>query len=60
MPIRNWSFGCSLVLVAQIFSLGSLPFEPFEPFGPFEPFDCPGFGQGRRLRRRSGPRIVRG
>jgi VanZ family protein len=32
MPIRSWSFGCSLVLVAQIFSLGSLPFEPFEPW----------------------------
>ena len=32
MPIKRWSFGCSLVLVAQIFSLGALPFEPFEPW----------------------------
>jgi VanZ family protein len=32
MPIRTWSFGCSLVLVAQIFSLAALPFEPFEPW----------------------------
>jgi VanZ family protein len=32
MPIRNWCFVCSLVLVAQIFSLGALPFELFEPW----------------------------
>ena len=32
MPIRSWCFGCSLVLVAQIFSLGALPFELFEPW----------------------------
>jgi VanZ family protein len=27
-----WSFVCSALLIAQIFSLGSLPFEPFEPW----------------------------
>jgi VanZ family protein len=30
--VPAWSFGCSLVLVAQIFSLGALPFELFEPW----------------------------
>jgi len=32
MPIKNWSVLCALVLVAQVFSLGALPFELFEPW----------------------------
>ncbi len=32
MPIKAWSVGCALVLVAQVFSLGALPFELFEPW----------------------------
>jgi VanZ family protein len=32
MRIEPWSMGCALVLVAQIFSLGSLPFEIGEPW----------------------------
>ncbi len=32
MPIRHWSILCALVLVAQIFSLGALPFELLEPW----------------------------
>jgi VanZ family protein len=27
-----WCFICAALLVAQIFALGSLPFEPFEPW----------------------------
>jgi hypothetical protein len=27
-----WCFVCAALLIAQIFSLGSLPFEPFEPW----------------------------
>jgi hypothetical protein len=29
---RDWSFLCALVITAQIFSLGCLPFELFEPW----------------------------
>src|SRR4051812_13761542 len=29
---RDFSFFCALVVLAQIFSLGSLPFELFEPW----------------------------
>ena len=29
---RGWCLACSLVLVAQIFSLGALPFELLEPW----------------------------
>jgi VanZ family protein len=28
----SWCFICAALLIAQIFSLGSLPFEPFEPW----------------------------
>jgi VanZ family protein len=31
-PNGAWSFACAALLIAQIFSLGSLPFEPFEPW----------------------------
>jgi VanZ family protein len=32
MRIERWSMGCALLLVAQIFTLGALPFELGEPW----------------------------
>ena len=32
MPIKEWCFFCALALVAQVFSLGSLPFALVQPW----------------------------